>query len=263
MSLNQVRIVLVRPEEAGNVGAAARVAKNFGLSHLVLVAPRLNRPEAAYRWARGAEEVVEGAEMTDTLGEAVSSCSRAFAVTRRQGKFRGRAMKPDQAATDMWSLARSGQPTALVFGPESRGLNNDDVAECSDRILIPTSPQQPSLNLAQAVAVCTYEIFRASITDHQDLSLHQEALLEERHGLYAHLEKALLDVGFLFPHTSRSRMSVIKDVLERARLKPSEARLFRGIARQVERAGKIMEEREGGEKAEGGRDKENSQAADC
>jgi tRNA/rRNA methyltransferase len=256
MSLDCVRVVLVRPEEAGNVGAAARVAKNFGLHHLVLVRPCLDRPESAYRWARGAEEVVEGAQLADTLAEAIAPCRRAWAASRRRGRARGGVMKPRPAARDIVSLALSGQDAALVFGPESRGLANAEVAACSDRIWIPASPRQPSLNLAQAVAVCAYEVFLASRDGAPDGPAHREAALGERAALYEHLERALAAVGFLLPHTARSRMATLREALERARLKTHEVRLLRGIARKVEWAGERIASR-GDEPDEG-----ETQAAD-
>jgi tRNA/rRNA methyltransferase len=145
--------------------------------------------------------------------------------------------KPRAAARDVVSLAASGQDAALVFGPESRGLANTEIAACSDRIWIPSSPLQPSLNLAQAVAVCAYEVFLAAQDGDPQGLPHKEAALGDRAALYAHLERALGAVGFLLPHTARSRMAALREVLERARLKTAEVRLLRGIARQMEWAG--------------------------
>lgn len=227
MTNRSVRIVLVRTEEAGNVGAAARVMKNFGLGHLVLVDPRLRDPVDAYKWAHGAEEVVEGADLVHTLAEAVAPCRRAWAVTRRRGKTRGGAVPPRKAAED------GGEETAWVFGPESTGLTLDEVSSCSGVVTIPTAPAQPSLNLAQAVAVCAYEIYQAGLESGSDGAGHRAAPLEEREALYRHLEKSLLEIGFLLPHTARTRMASLRRSLERSRLKPSEVRLWRGVARQM------------------------------
>ena len=236
MSFESLRVILVRPEEAGNVGAAARVLKNFGLRHLVLVDPRMARPEEAYKWAHGAEEVVEGADVMTGLAEALAPCARAWAATRRRGKHRGPADLPRRAAREIHALASSGQTTAWVFGPESHGLTTEELAQCSDRVSIPTAPRQPSLNLAQAVAVCGYETFLAGM-DPTPPAKPREALLEERAALYRHLEEALATVGFLFPHTAQSRMAAIRRIVERARPSSREVRLLRGLARQVKWAG--------------------------
>lgn len=227
-----IRVVLVRPEEAGNVGAAARVLRNFGLRHLVLVDPRLNRPEEAYTWAHGAEEVVEGLETTDTLAQAIASCKRAWAASRRRGKLRGPTDSPRQAAATIRQLAESSQPVAWVFGSESRGLSTVEVGLCSDRVYIPTSPEQPSLNLAQAIAVCAYETFLSRF----DLTMPApppEASIEERNALYAHLRETLMEVGFLHSHTADTRMAVLRKILERARPTPDEVRFLRGVVRHV------------------------------
>lgn len=226
MTKSAVRIVLVRPEEAGNVGAVARVMKNFGLGHLVLVDPRLRNPKDAYKWAHGAEEVVEGADLVSTLEDAVAPCSWAWAVTRRRGKIRGGASPPRTAA------GKGGEGVAWVFGPESTGLSLEEVSLCSGVVTIPTAPSQPSLNLAQAVAVCVYELYQAAL-EPGDGGSHREAPLEERNAMYRHLEESLLKIGFLLPHTARTRMAALRRSLERSRLKPSEVRLWRGVARQV------------------------------
>ena len=235
--LDRVRIVLVRPEEAGNVGAAARVLKNFGLSDLVLVAPRLTRPEEAVKWARGAEDVLEGAQIVDDLETAIASCAVAWAVTRRGGRLRRRFASLREAATRTAALAVA-QPVAWVFGPESRGLSTAETERCSARVTIPTSPRQPSLNLAQAVALCSYEI-ALDARETPAPAARRLATTGEREALYHHLEAALLQVGFLHPQTRRARMATLQAILERADLSPHDVRFLRGIARQVEWAGTV------------------------
>ncbi len=237
ISLEAVRVVLVRPEEAGNVGAAARVLKNFGMGHLVLVDPRLARRTEAVKWARGAEDVLEGADLVETLAEAVAPCAAAWATTRRRGKLRGPHRNAREAAAETASLAGAGRPAAWVFGPESRGLTTEETALCTGRVTIPTHPAQPSLNLAQAVAVCAYEIWTAA-REPAAPATRREAPLADREALYRHLEEALLAAGFLLPHTARSRMAVVRRVLERSRPAPAEVRLLRGMARQIEWAGR-------------------------
>jgi tRNA/rRNA methyltransferase len=233
MNPDLIRLVLVRPEEAGNIGAAARVLKNFGLSRLVLVAPSTPRPEDAMKWAHGAEDVLEGADHCADLSEALQGCTSAYALTRRRGRLRGQFLGPRDAARESAARARAGQPVAWVFGPESRGLTTAEASLCSARVTIPTSPRQPSLNLAQAVAVCAYEIGSAVLAE-APAAPRREAAWEEREALYRHLESALLAIRFLHPHTARSRMAALRAVLERAGLTSREARLVRGMARQME-----------------------------
>ena len=241
MPLDQVRIVLVRPEEPGNVGAAARAMKNFGLRHLVLVDPRLARPEKAYSFAHGAEEIVEAADLEPDLARAIATTHLAFATTRRRGRHRGEVRLLREGAAETASAAG---PAAWVFGPESTGLSAAEVALCSDRVLIPTAPAHPSLNLAQAVVVCAYELHLAHLSVPRVLA-SSTAPVAERDALYAHLEEALLAVDFLNPENARARMGQLRRLLERARPSPREVRLLRGVARQVDWAGSNLPGRPG------------------
>jgi len=230
--LDRVRFVLVRTEEAGNAGAAARVLANFGFSDLVLVAPRMRRPEEAAKWARDGASILEGAARVERLEEALEDCAVAFATTRRRGKLRGTHAAPREAGARSVALAASGQRAAWVFGPESRGLSTADVALCHARVTIPTAPRVPSLNLAQAVAVCAYETFAASLADTPP-ARRRAATTREREAMYRHFEEALRTIGFLGDETAPARMAVLRRILERSEPGADEVRFLRGIARQM------------------------------
>lgn len=230
--IDRVRFVLVRPEEPENVGAAARVMRNFGFGDLVLVEPRLRRPERAYVVAHRAEDIVLAATHVSRLDEALEGCVRAFATSRRSGKRRGQSLTLRDAALE---AATAPGPVAWVFGPESNGLTALEIERCSDRVLIPTAPQHPSLNLAQAVAVVAYELYFAQ-KDSSRKRTAREASFEERDAMYRHLEEALLAIGFLSPETARARMGELRRLLERSRPSPEEVRFLRGVARRMARA---------------------------
>ena len=153
-----ITVVLVRPRNPLNIGAAARAMANFGFARLAVVAPYAPNWREA-RSAVGAPEVLADAAEFATLGEAVADCA-LVAGTASRG-----ARKPDQR-TGMLpelpqlvrrSFARGGR-VALVFGPEKHGLTRDDLARCHVLVEIPTASRQPSMNLGQAVAVCLYEL---------------------------------------------------------------------------------------------------------
>jgi tRNA/rRNA methyltransferase len=236
---DNVRFILVRTEEAGNAGAAARVLANFGFSDLVLVSPRMKRPEEAPKWARAATSILEGATRMDRLEDAVQDCAVAFATTRRRGKLRGAHSTPRDAGVRAASLAASGQRTAWVFGPESRGLPTEDVALCHARVTIPTAPGLASLNLAQAVAVCAYETYVASLAGTPP-ARRRTATAGERESLYRHVEDGLRAIGFLGDETAPARMAVLRRILERSDVSPDEVRYLRGIARQMAWAGNSL-----------------------
>jgi tRNA/rRNA methyltransferase len=237
MEIPSLRVVLVRPEEAGNVGAAARVLRNFGMNHLVLVSPRAARPAEAIKWARGAEDLLEGADIVEDLATAVAPCTEVWGATRRRGRGRGTYLSPREAAERSAPLLAEGTSIAWVFGPESRGLRTEELDHCTARVTIPTGPRQESLNLAQAVAVCCYESFVASRETGVPRARRTPATHGERKALYDHLETALGSIGFIEPHTASARMRVLRRILERSAPTPEEVRFLRGIARQTAWAG--------------------------
>jgi TrmH family RNA methyltransferase len=183
--------------------------------------------------AHGATDIVEGATQVSTLDEGLAGCVRAFATSRRSGKRRGQSLELHAAALE--STATRAR-VAWVFGPESNGLTADEVDRCSARVRIPTAPQHPSLNLAQAVALVAYELYLAGRPG-PDAPVAREASLEDRHALYEHLEDALLAIGFLRLDTARARMGELRRLLERSHPSPSEVRYLRGMARRMARAG--------------------------
>ena len=158
----QVEVVLVRPRNPLNIGAAARAMANFGFTRLTVVAPYAPHWREA-RSAVGAPDLLRNAPEAATLAEAVSGCSfvaGTATLARRQ---------PDQAAVQIQQLALllagklgNGARAALVFGSEKHGLTRDDLSYCHVLVEIPTQPSQPSMNLGQAVAVCLYELSRGS-----------------------------------------------------------------------------------------------------
>jgi tRNA (cytidine32/uridine32-2'-O)-methyltransferase len=237
--LERIRIVLVRPEHGGNVGAAARALRNMGLRELVLVAPGTDDAGAARAGAHGAEDVLASARTVAALPEALADCRWVAGVTRRTGRRRAAAETPRQFAAAVRSDPER-RPLALLFGPERDGLGAADLSLCHDLVTIPSLPPQPSLNLAQAVLVVAYELLLAHIAtdpgrveaDHPPLP-GPTATAAELEGMYEHLEEMLREVGFVQPHTAADRMGDLRRLLARARPGSQEVLLLRGICRQV------------------------------
>jgi hypothetical protein len=185
MPLDQVRIVLVRPEEPGNVGAAARAMKNFGLRHLVLVDPRLERPEKAYSFAHGAEEILEGADVELTSRERLTSGLTAPSWKHRGGPSLGRAAETASSA-GRWR----------VFGRNHGALRRRGCT-LLDRVLIPTA-RAPIAQLGPSGGGVRHELYLA----HQSEPRVQAATaaMAKRDAL-RHLRTALPAVDFLNPRT--------------------------------------------------------------
>src|SRR5262249_37179121 len=145
------------PEVAGNLGATARVMRNFGLDDLVLVAPVADRNDRqARQMSTHGEAILDRARIVASLDEAVAECV-AVAGTSAQVAGPVPGLTAGTAEEVIPRLAERGGPVALVFGPEPSGLSNAEVMRCGWLVHVPTDPTYPALNLAQAVAICCYE----------------------------------------------------------------------------------------------------------
>ncbi len=233
------RVVLVRPRIAANIGAAARVMRNMGLVDLVLVAPEAspNDPEAR-RLSTHGEDVLERCRKVADIGAAVADCVMIAATSARAGGLTRRQFvgPPDEIAPRLLDAMSSG-PIALVFGPESSGLSNEEVSRCHYLIHVPTDPQCPVLNLAQAVAICTYELRRHWLRQTTAATLlpprDAAAPFADQERAFEHLRQALQDVHFLWGEKADSLMHALRHLLGRAGPTPMEVGVLHGLARQL------------------------------
>ena len=160
---SNICIILVEPKVPGNIGAVARAMTTMGLSRLVLVNPAEFRHEAEARWmAHGAGEILDNARVVHALDEAVNDLALLVGTTNRtRGTWLSPIQPVEQACAELSAVARS-QPCGILFGREDRGLLNDELQRCNVIARIPAATAYPSLNLAQSVMVCAYELFRYS-----------------------------------------------------------------------------------------------------
>ncbi|MEM9806174.1 MAG: RNA methyltransferase [Cyanobacteria bacterium P01_D01_bin.56] len=227
----QIRIVLVEPAGPLNVGSAARVMKNFGFSQLVLVNPQCDPyGSEAKQMAVHAYDIIEQAKIADSLPKALVGCQRAIATTARSRDLQTPLESPE--LTLPWLLEAI--PSALIFGPEDRGLNNDEMLQAQRFVKIDTRPPYESLNLAQAIAICCYELSQASSSEKVSPSVDEAATLDQLEGYYHHLESVLLKIGYLYPHTAPSRMRKFRQLGSRAALSSQDVAMLRGILRQID-----------------------------
>src|SRR5437868_5592003 len=155
------RVVLCRPSHPGNIGAAARAMKTMGFEDLALVEPRHFPHADATALAAGALDVLERARVHATLEEALADCVLAagFSARRRDLSHAPRSLR--DAAPELVADAAGGR-IALVFGNETSGLSNDELARCQRFVSIPANPAYPSLNLAAAVQLASHELATAA-----------------------------------------------------------------------------------------------------
>ena len=190
--MERFRVVLCRPSHPGNIGAAARALKTMGLGDLRLVAPE-RWPAPEDKWmATNAADVLHSAVVHGMLNEAIEDCVAAFALSARPREWSPQVLDVRTAAARAVELDG---PVAFVFGNEAAGLTNEEMFACQYLAHIPANPQFSSLNLAQAVQVVAYEIF---MTGKPQVLARTEKLatVQDRQGLYEHLERAAVASGF-------------------------------------------------------------------
>jgi tRNA/rRNA methyltransferase len=235
--LANCRIILVRPHYPGNVGATARVMRNFGLSDLALVEPvgDWNCLESR-RMATHSQSILDSARVVATLDEALSDCRVVMATSGKvAGLYRENSHgRPDEMLPRIVKALPEG-PCALVFGPEPHGLSNEEIARCHGVIRIRTDPECPALNLAQAVAICICELRHQWLLaqDVASAPAQKIATFEDQERMFAHLKEALEAVHFLFGTKAEPLMHAVRQLIVRANPSPSEVRILHGLARQL------------------------------
>lgn len=232
-ALTRIKIVLVRPLGALNVGSVARVMKNMGLTQLILVEPQCDYlGEEGRKMALHALDVLERAKVVASIPEALVGCQRAIATSARS---RHLSVEPENPRTALpWLFGADS--SALIFGPEDKGLSNEDLKYAQRFVRIPSSPIYPSLNLAQSVAVCCYELYQNCL-ENQELEVitnQETASLDALEHYYQQLESLLLKIGYLYPHTAESRMTKFRLLFNRAQPSANEVAMLKGIISQME-----------------------------
>lgn len=236
MSAN-IRIVLVETSHPGNIGAVARAMKNMGLGRLYLVNPKSFPDDEATARASGAQEVLDNTVVTASLEKALEGCHLVMGARSRDSHLQWPVKSARQAAQTIM-----GEPTetevALVFGRERCGLYNEELKQCHYHVYIPANPDYPSLNLAQAVQILSYELYTQK--QHQPLvggkqkATVELASHESMCHFYQHLERVMVKTAFLNPEKPKFLMQRLMKLYARARVDTQELNILRGILTAVE-----------------------------
>ncbi len=238
--LSNIRIVLVKTFHSGNIGSAARAMKTMGLSDLVLVNPVdfTSQKDQALKMAMSADDVVEGAQIVESLFEAIQDCTIVIASTARTRGYDLPEVSPEKCAK-LLNYSAHKSKVALVFGPERMGLSNEDLQYAKYRVTIPTNPEYSSLNLAAAVQTLSYEIFKESnkYTKSTDVvSTGTFPSIESTERLFEHFEDTLKTTGFIIKNHPGEVMQKLRTMLTRAEMDESELNILRGILASVDRS---------------------------
>lgn len=237
--MSRLRIVLVRTNFPENIGMAARASANFGHAPLFLAAPRRWDYEKALPTATSqGQPLLDKITVTDSVQEAVAPCTLVLGTTARTGGARQQLIMPRQAALEVAERLSSGEEVAILFGPEDRGLSNEDLENCGRLVCVPTAPDASSLNLAQAVLLLLYECYlalpdTARIDCHPSLSRRVTA--EERDFFFRTLKETLVEIGTVPRDNPDHFFLPLARFFDRADLRRHEMDIFMGICRQVGR----------------------------
>ncbi|MDF3019089.1 MAG: tRNA (cytidine32/uridine32-2-O)-methyltransferase [Steroidobacteraceae bacterium] len=236
--LTAIRIVLVEPSHPGNIGAVARAMKNMGLSDLVLVRPKAYpHPDASAR-ASGAGDLLDRARVVDSVTDAVADVGFVAATTSRPRDQNFRALDLHDAAARIFEMSQRG-PAAVLFGAERTGLTNEELALAHLLIRIPANPDYPSLNLAMAVQLTTYELFRAAGSPASSRPLSEPVVPlapgADMERFYTHLQQVMDEVDFKDRTVGGTHlMTRIRRLFQRCEMDQNEVNILRGILTSVQ-----------------------------
>jgi TrmH family RNA methyltransferase len=250
------RVVLVRPQNAGNIGSVARAMRNMGTSDLVLVAPEPSPlDELAVAMAtRHASDILESARIVATLDEAVADCVLTAGTSARVGGlYRRQTVLPLPEAAPRIVEAMPAGPVALVFGPERTGLENDEVTRLHWQVTVPADDEYPVMNLAQAATVCLWEVRRAWLTAGERYAsacrggetsgetsapsrvplATDVAPVADQERMFRRLREALARVRFLRGGRANALFHAVRHLIGRAQPSAMEVKVLLGLARQL------------------------------
>jgi tRNA (cytidine32/uridine32-2'-O)-methyltransferase len=241
--LENIAVLLVETQSAGNIGSVARAMKNMGLSELILVNCQTELTDEAHRLACGADDILESSRRFGSLTEALASFCLSVGTSSRRIDWIPQVYDPHELADRLAGLSTA-QRIALVFGPERTGLTNEHLQHCQWLVTIPSNPKFESMNLAHAVAIVAYEIYSRLAEAHLGRPF-ELAPLDQVEAFFDELELSLTEIGFLNREDPNRIMATLRQILGRAMLEDRDVSILRGILRQSRwYAGEIQRSRE-------------------
>ncbi len=243
-ALENIGIVLVGITHAGNIGAVARVMKNMALRNLTLVSSTECGPDSeAFPMSSGAYEIVQDSRSVENLETALQQTIMSVGASGRLGGKRINAGTPAEMIPLLMERSLIG-PVVCVFGRESRGLTNEELKLCTHHMIIPTDARFASMNVAQAAAVTTYEIFKiASQPVGFQARKTRPASAEVREDMFQHIETVLIRAGFLSASNPLRMMRDIRRILNSADIDDRDVKIVRGLFRKISNLIRIMDEK--------------------
>jgi tRNA/rRNA methyltransferase len=241
INLDNISIVLNRPRYPENIGAAARAIRNMGIGSLIVVDPRTYDVEKILKLAtHESRKIVEAIRIFPNLPAALKLFSYVVGTTARMGNRRHAMNSPEKMSQKLIPISYENR-IAIVFGPEDRGLTNEDIRNCHLLVNIPTA-QFSSLNLAQSVMVICYELHKASMEEPEKHFVPRLANRHELDGMYSQMKEILIKISFINPDNPEYWLDNFRRFFSRLPLRAKEVSLIRGICRQINWYGKYCYE---------------------
>ena len=234
MLLDGLTVILVATRFPENIGMVARACANMGCPKVVLVDPEhFDFKKASPLATPKGLPLLEKITVTKTLDIALQHSTHAYGTTARTGGWRKEIYTPHAISPRIARQLQQGDKVALVFGPEDRGLNNQEIIHCHELITIPTD-QASSLNLAQAVLIVLYEIAQAKRTTIK-LPVHSSRTVSyaELDILLRTFKETLLKLDYLHGDNVDYFFQVWKSMFSRMELKQHEFSALMGLCRQI------------------------------
>jgi tRNA/rRNA methyltransferase len=236
INLDNISIVLLRPRYSENIGAVARAMRNMGIQQLLIVDPQNFDMSKALKLATHfASDIIEKSKFYPSLIEALSPFNYVVGTTARLGGERQVVRTPLMLARKLISISVKNR-IAILFGPEDKGLSNEDIRYCHTLVNIPTT-QFSSLNLAQAVMILCYEIFTAGEETNEEFTPRM-ASRHELDGMYDQLKDILVRISYINSENPDYWLNHFRHFFNRLQLRAKEVKMIRGLCRQVDWYGK-------------------------
>jgi len=231
-------VILVEPQLGENIGMAARAMGNFALTRLRIVNPRDGWPNlSAQRAAAGADHILAGAELFDSVDQAVADCTLLFATTARAHDQAKPVVGPQAAAAEMVGQIRSGGAVGILFGRERYGLQNEEVGLANRIITFPVNPGFASLNLAQAVLLVGYEWFKLATSGALPFAMPERSERASQYQMQAFFENLVREldkVEFLRPAEKRDTMLVnLRNIISRMEPTKQDMHTLHGVVMAI------------------------------
>ena len=235
-NFSNLKVILVEPNGPLNVGSVARLCSNFDVEELRIVSPKCDIYSLeAKKMALKGQKYLDQCKIFDSLKKAIFDCDLVIATCGRVGVRKDSLF---ESCGDIFELIFSFKKInnlAIIFGREDRGLTNDELLLANKTFFIPTSKNNPSLNLSHAVSIVLYELNKSSKGNiNKELDVLNLASSKQIHDSFVEIEEMLLEVGYLLKHTSTAKIRKFKKFILRANTSMQEISVLRGIVHQIQ-----------------------------